>query len=904
MNNPVVVDGENINPVLSQPLLLNEVGTAFTTSQKQYILRRLDYEGLESLDDLPKQGAYMIEKIESLLAEQAVAILREALVDYRADVNIMDRDYKLWEKLVEMAPLHGISEKLDVYINDNDVESKKNKVEKTDVAEVLSDMDESGFHGDYWNVFDWDLQVRTEAGLIEFYLPYTQVRACIDPYDEDMPCETIRVYICGIIWTCVGAVVDQFFSTRQPSITLSTSLVQVLIYPSGLLLSYILPKFKFKIWRYTFDLNPGPWLRKEQMLCTLFYSVTGGWTGYSNYNIHVQKLDTYYNDQWVTFGYQVLLTLSTNFIGFGLAGIVRKFAVYPVESMWPSLMSTIALNKALLTPEKKENINGWTISRYRWFFYCFVFFFLFQWIPNYLMPFLSTFNWMTWIKPDDLDLVNMTGFRNGLGFNPIPTFDPIVMDFPMTYVPMVRGVGQYCGYVLGALIITAIYYTNHKWTKFLPINSNLLYTNEGKSYKVLKILNEKQLFDQNKYESYGPPFFSAGMLVNYAGFFMLYPFAFIYEVLLNWRPIKKAMVQLGKGFKSIRHMLVLGYDGFNDPLSRQNAKYPEVPEWCYSCVLLIALVLGIVCVEYYPTNVLCWIIFFAIALNFIFLIPILAIYSRTGFSFGLNVIMELIVGYAVPGNANAINIAKAFGYSLDGQAENYITNQKQAHYMRLPPRGLFRTQMVGVFIGSFVQLGIMQFQLNGGIKNYCDPNNRQKFTCPTINTFFSASIQWGVIGPKKVFNGLYTVLPYMFLLGGLIAFPCFFIKKYLAKKAPRYARYFQPTIWIGSFTIWGSYNLSYYTVGLYLNILSMGYLFKKYNAWWSKYIYLLSNGVVAGNALAALIIFFALQYHPKDLTWWGSEVPYQGYEGTRAGKMNATLQAPDGYFGPRKGHFP
>ena len=79
--------------------------------------------------------------------------------------------------------------------------------------------------------------------------------------------------------------------------------------------------------------------------------------------IFVQYLPIYFNQQWASsFGYQresdpalswrsaphpgdlVLVTLSTNFIGYGLAGLTRLFIVYPSRAVWPSNLATIALN--------------------------------------------------------------------------------------------------------------------------------------------------------------------------------------------------------------------------------------------------------------------------------------------------------------------------------------------------------------------------------------------------------------------------------------------------------------------------------------------------------------------------------------------------------------------------------
>lgn len=41
--------------------------------------------------------------------------------------------------------------------------------------------------------------------------------------------------------------------------------------------------------------------------------------------------------------------------------------------------------------------------------------FLYYWLPGYLFTALSTFNWMTWIAPNNLTLVILTGSSLGLG---------------------------------------------------------------------------------------------------------------------------------------------------------------------------------------------------------------------------------------------------------------------------------------------------------------------------------------------------------------------------------------------------------------------------------------------------------------------------------------------------------
>ena len=225
------------------------------------------------------------------------------------------------------------------------------------------------------------------------------------------------------------------------------SVVQVFLYPTGLICEWILPKWKFKVWKYTIDLNPGPYTFKEQMLATIFCGVSSG-TSYVSSNILMQKSELFYDNKWVDFGYQVLLTLSTNFLGFGLSGIMRQFAVYPEKAIWPSILPNVRLNKTLMSPEVKARINGWSISGYNFFFITAGISFLYFWIPDYLFQALSQFNWMTWIKPDNYNLAVVTGSFGGLGLNPIPSFDMNVIGTGGFIAPFYNTLESYIGMVL------------------------------------------------------------------------------------------------------------------------------------------------------------------------------------------------------------------------------------------------------------------------------------------------------------------------------------------------------------------------------------------------------------------------------------------------------------------------
>ena len=902
----------DIRAAISNPLSIAEVAVSLTESQKIFVLKRLHFDAMDSYDNLPPQASFILEKIENMTTEEAVEILKKTIEEHKDDINVLDNDEKLWNDLLSYnqssepfkTGLSGDSSQANNSWNISVGEKLRSQIHSnlsmsSSSSSSLSVMEDDIVNQPYYEIFDWNLQVRLEAVLVAYWSPYPQVRAVTDPYDDPtIPVETLRVYIIASIWTGISAVINQFFHERQPAITLGMSVVQVFLYPSGLLMEWILPKWKIKIWKWTIDLNPGPYSFKEQMLATIFCGVSNG-TSYAGSNILMQKSEMFYNNKWVDFGYQVLLILSTNLLGFGLSGIMRQFAVYPTKALWPFILPNLKLNKTLMSKEIKSKINGWTISGYRFFFITAISSFLYFWVPDYLFTALSQFNWMTWIKPDNYDLAVVTGSFGGLGLNPIPSFDLNIIGTTAFYAPFYNTALAYIGMIFGFFCILGVFYSNYKWTGYLPINSNSLFTNKGKPYSVTSVVNEHSLFDEEKYKKIGPPFYSAANLVVYGAFFALYPFHFVFEVGMNYKEMWAALKSVYQGITNFKKST---YEGFDDPHSKMmRHNYKEVNELSYLAILIVSLVLSILCVKLYPAQTPVWGIFFALGINFIFLIPLTTIQSRTMFSFGLNVLVELIVGYAIPGNGLALAYIKALGTNIDRQALNFINDLKQGHYAKLPPRATYRCQLISVFITSFIQLGILNYQITG-IKDYCHPNNPQKFTCPATITYYNASVLWGVIGPKKVFNGLYPILQWCFLIGFLAAIPCIIFKKYGPRK---FTKYFEPSIIISGFMSYAPYNLSYTTGGLYVGYAFMHHIKRRYEAWWEKYDYLLSSGIEAGIAFSSIIIYFSVKYHNKPISWLGNNVSHKGWDHNMSkGYLNATLHAPEGYFGPRVGHFP
>ncbi|KAK5721170.1 hypothetical protein LTR17_014811 [Elasticomyces elasticus] len=84
-------------------------------------------------------------------------------------------------------------------------------------------------------------QVLHEQGLkdiAEDTSPYPEVRAVVPETDDpDIPVNTLRMWILGIIWTFIGAGVNQFFSLRYPAVHIVSIVAELLSYPMGVALA-------------------------------------------------------------------------------------------------------------------------------------------------------------------------------------------------------------------------------------------------------------------------------------------------------------------------------------------------------------------------------------------------------------------------------------------------------------------------------------------------------------------------------------------------------------------------------------------------------------------------------------------------------------------------------------------
>ncbi|KAG5981536.1 hypothetical protein E4U55_002840 [Claviceps digitariae] len=690
--------------------------------------------------------------------------------------------------------------------------------------------------------------------------PYPEVRAAVRNYDEYLPCNTVRAWTIGLLLVVLGASMNTLFSLRQPSIAIGPLVAQIIAWPMGHAWARFMPSKTFTTFGLRWSLNPGPFNIKEHSIIGVMASVSFS-VAYST-DIILAQLIFYKQNFGILF--QLLLTISTQSLGYGIAGTMRKFLVYPASMIWPANLVVVTMMNAMY--EKSEardpSVLGGNMPRYRWFALVTLGSFIYYFIPGFLAQFLSVFAFATWLAPQNPVVNQLFGGTTGLSLLPI-TFDwaqisgyvgsPLI---PPWHAIANTLVGVVAFYVIGC---TVLHFSGAWYAEFLPMSDSGTYDNTGASYNTSRILNADFTLNQEAYEKYSPLFISTTFAVSYGLSFAAISSLIVYTYLHNrkqiWRQYRNSSTE-----KADIHMKLM-------------RKYKEAPDWWYMGLFIAMLAMGLFTVLAYPTKLTWWAFLLAVAISFGFSLPIGIIEAVTNNRIGLNVLTEFIFGYIQPGRPLALMIFKTFGYITMSQALSFVSDLKFGHYMKIPPRTMFWAQVVATTFSCFIQIIVLNLAL-AHIPDVCEKHQRDHFTCPGGRVFYAASVIWGLIGPDRMFSPgrVYSSLFLFFALGAILPILVYLAAKRWPKSPLPLQSIMTPLIFGGAGAIPPATPLNYFSWGI-VGFLFQYWIKKRHFGWWSRLNFLTSSGLDLGLALATLFIFFAFSMRGIEAPrWWGNDV--------------------------------
>ncbi|XP_031257591.1 oligopeptide transporter 7-like isoform X2 [Pistacia vera] len=689
--------------------------------------------------------------------------------------------------------------------------------------------------------------------------PIEQVALTVPTTDDpSLPTFTFRTLILGTLSCVLLSFLNQFFWYRREPLSVTSISAQIAVLPLGYFMAKtVTGRVFFKGQKWEFTLNPGPFNVKEHVLITIFANAGAG----NVYAIHIVSVVKIFYKKQLTFIVSLLVVLTTQVLGFGWAGMFRRYLVEPAAMWWPQNLVQVSLFRAL--HEKEERMKG-RLTRNQFFLVAFVCSFAYYVFPGYLFPMLTSLSWICWVFPTSLFAQQLGSGLHGLGIGAIGLDWSSISAYlgsPLAS-PWFATANIAAGFALTTYVIAPIaYWLNIFKAKTFPIFSDDLFTSTGQSYNISAIVDQNFHIDIEAYDREGPLYMSTFFAMIYGVNFACLTATVVHVFLFHGRDIW----QLSKSAFQNKTM---------DVHTKLMRRYKQVPEWWFMCILFINIATTLFTCQYYKNQLQLpwWGIFLACSLALFFTLPVGVITATTNQTPALNVLTEYIIGYIYPGFPVANICFKVYGYISMKQGIIFLQDFKLGHYMKIPPRAMFMAQVIGTIISALVHLGTAWWLMNT-IPDICDrallPTG-SPWTCPGDHVFYDASIIWGLIGPRKIFGDLghYSTINWFFLAGVIAPILVWLAHKAFPNKP--WIRLINMPVLLGAVVNMPPATAVNFTSWILIGFASGFIAYRYHRDWWSRHNYVLSGALDAGLAFMGVLLYLCLGMGHVSLNWWKS----------------------------------
>ncbi|KAF3435868.1 hypothetical protein FNV43_RR22960 [Rhamnella rubrinervis] len=693
--------------------------------------------------------------------------------------------------------------------------------------------------------------------------PVEEVRLTVTNTDDPtLPVWTFRMWFLGIFSCALLSFLNQFFSYRTEQLIITQITVQVATLPIGHFMAKTLPTTQFRLPGFSsrlFSLNPGPFNIKEHVLISIFANAGSAFGSGSAYAVGIVIIIKAFYHRNISFLASWLLIITTQVLGYGWAGLLRKYVVEPAHMWWPSALVQVALFRALHEKDKQR------MSRAKFFVIALICSFSWYAVPGYLFSTLTNISWVCWIFSKSVTAQQIGSGMRGLGLGAFTLDWSAVASFLLSPLicPFFAIANVFAGYALIIYIVMPVAYWGldlygaHKF----PIFSSHLFTAEGQVYNISAIVNKKFELDLARYQEQGRIHLSMFFALTYG-----FGFATIASTLTH--------VAFFYG-REIYERYRASYKGKEDIHTRLMRRYKDIPSWWFYLLLAVTLAASLVLCIFLNNQVQMpwWGLLFAAAMAFTFTLPISIITATTNQTPGLNIITEYVMGVILPGRPIANVCFKTYGFMSMAQAVSFLNDFKLGHYMKIPPRSMFLVQFIGTVLAGTINLAVAWWLLNS-IENICQdellpPNS--PWTCPGDRVFFDASVIWGLVGPKRIFgrHGNYASMNWFFLGGAVGPIIVWLMHKAFPKQS--WIPLINLPVLLGATGMMPAATPLNYNSWVIIGTIFNFFIFRYRKQWWQRYNYILSAALDAGVAFMGVLLYFSLGVEDKSLTWWGTK---------------------------------
>ncbi|EGO56086.1 hypothetical protein NEUTE1DRAFT_64387 [Neurospora tetrasperma FGSC 2508] len=681
---------------------------------------------------------------------------------------------------------------------------------------------------------------------------------------------TFRMFFVGVGLSVFGGVLQEIMYFKPQVVYVSVMFLTVLAQALGTALSQLIPR-KGAIGRF---LNPFPWNRKEHTAAVLMASAASV-SALSTEALSVQEL---WYGGYPSTAAGVFITLSSQLIGYGAAGMMRSVLLYPTKMLYPANLPITTVMETLHKPKAE------TAKRFKVFWIIFVAIFCWEWFPEYIFPILSAVSIFCLADQNNAVFTNLFGGsqgNEGMGFLNICFDWNYIAGFgsPL-WMPLQTLTNSFIGYLGGIILSMGLYYSNIWRGMDFPFMSQLLYDGSSNStnyvvYNETLIMNSDFTIDTDAVDKVGVPYLTA-TYVNYLITTNASLTATLVHMLLwNYDDVSKAWswITLDKlksllkpstyffwkstGARTEAEKEAIRQDPTIDPHYRLMVDYDEVPSSWYFVVFVISIIVGIVCLYVMKSTLPWWGFIIGTLLLIVLIIFFGAQSAITGFTVNMQPVMQMLAGYMFPGKPLANMYFTTYTYNGLSQGILLLRDLKLAQQNKLSPRATFTTQMIGCVIGALLNYVMMISIVKNQAPLLKSAEGSNVWSGAQVQQFNTLAIAWAIAPKMFSIGARYQWVTAAYLVGFLAPLPFYIMHRFVFPRQ-RIWSYLNTSIilwYLGELFVGLNASItSYYILGAF----GQFYLRRYRPQWFVKWNYLVSAALDGGTQVMIFIATFAV----------------------------------------------
>lgn len=684
---------------------------------------------------------------------------------------------------------------------------------------------------------------------------------------------TFRSFFIGLGLSCFGGVLAEIYYFKPQTVLVSLMFLAIISYVLGIAMETFIPTRGW--FRY---LNPGPFNKKENAFIVIMSSAAAN-SALGTEVLAVQRL--YYNIT-PNAAASIFLLFSSQLIGYGIAGLMRRILLYPSKMLYPGTLPLVAMFDAWYEKgaANRKKLKLFTIA----------FFVIFFWelVPEWIFPLLTGFSIFCLADQNNADFTRIFGGTNGnegLGLLSLCLDWQYISGGVNPFaIPLKAQFSNLLGYILCMVVFVAVYYKNIWKAQNFPFLSQTLFYENGTVYDQLLILNDKYEVDPTLLAEQGLPYYASTWVIQLLGTNLGLAATITHLLLWNrddmkgaweWmRPsaIRKWWTSFNWRFWQDKGIKVAEEDPETDPHYREMLKYPDAPNSWYFLTLVLSFMVALIVIYKTDSTLPWWGFIIALLLAAISVLFFCALYAITGFPFAIQPFVQMIGGFLHPGKPMANMYFVLYSYNSVSQAQLLLRDLKIAQYTKLPPRAAFVAQLLGTLIGSVLNFILMNSIIDNQRPILLSVEGTNVWSGQQPQQYNSQAVAWGGLSHQLFAAGKrYQWVAWAYLVGLVVPIPFWYVHKKWPKLRMDYL--YTPVIcyYIGWLCVGiNSSILSYFAIAWF----SQWWLRTRYPGWFAKYNYILGAALDGGTQVMVFILSFAVfgaagssHLFPQ---WWGA----------------------------------